>query len=65
MSAVHAVPLAFFASAGQAPLVPVQVSCRSHSPADGRQRVPAARLLHEVVLRDGWQDWQLFVAVFF
>src|SRR5207247_10930125 len=41
-SSVQLVPLAFKASAGQAVLVPVQVSARSHSPAAARQTVPAA-----------------------
>src|SRR5438445_5853440 len=41
LSAVHAVPLAFLASDGQALLVPVQVSARSHSPAAARHSVPA------------------------
>ena len=36
-SSVHAVPLAFFASAGQFGPVPGQVSARSHSPAAARQ----------------------------
>jgi len=38
-SSVHAVPLAFFASAGQLGPVPVQFSTWSHSPAAGRQGV--------------------------
>src|SRR5439155_4222093 len=41
-SSVQVVPLAFKASAGQAVLVPVQLSARSHSPAAARQTVPAA-----------------------
>src|SRR5438445_716974 len=41
LSAVHAVPFAFLASDGQALLVPVQVSARSHSPAAARHSVPA------------------------
>jgi hypothetical protein len=36
---VHAVPAAFFASAGQVALEPVQFSVRSHSPAAARQTV--------------------------
>src|SRR5437660_987027 len=36
-SSVHAVPFAFFASAGQLGLLPGQFSARSHSPADARQ----------------------------
>src|SRR5205823_259912 len=39
LSSVHAVPLAFFASAGQLGPVPVQFSTWSHSPAAGRQGV--------------------------
>ena len=38
-SSVHAVPLACFASAGQATLVPVQLSATSHSPAAARHTV--------------------------
>ena len=38
-SSVHAAPLACFASAGQATLVPVQASAASHSPAATRQTV--------------------------
>src|SRR5437879_6094263 len=41
-SSVQVVPLALKTSAGQAVLVPVQVSARSHSPAAARQTVPAA-----------------------
>jgi hypothetical protein len=41
-SSVHAVPLAFFTSAGHAVLEPVQLSARSHSPAAARHSVPAA-----------------------
>ena len=51
-------------SAGQAPLVPVHVSAESHTPAEERHVVPDATFVHAVVLRDGWQDWQLFGAVF-
>ena len=40
-SSVHAVPFGFFTSAGQAALVPVQVSARSHSPAAARHVVLA------------------------
>ena len=36
-SSAHAVPLAFFESAGQFGPVPGQFSARSHSPADARQ----------------------------
>jgi len=54
-----------FASAGQAPLVPVQLSAVSQTPAEARHGVPTATLLHAVVLLLGWQDWQLFGAVFF
>jgi hypothetical protein len=50
--------------AGHAPLVPVHVSARSHTPAEERHVVPDATFVHAVVLRDGWQDWQLFGAVF-
>ena len=38
-SSVHAVPLAFFASAGQLAEVPVHVSAKSHSPAAARHTV--------------------------
>ena len=38
-SSVHAVPLACFASPGQATLVPVQLSATSHSPAAARHMV--------------------------
>src|SRR5439155_25841230 len=38
-SSVHAVPLAFFASAGQFGPLPVQFSARSHSSAVGRHGV--------------------------
>src|SRR6266446_344459 len=41
-SSVHGVPLALKTSVGQAVLVPVQVSARSHSPAAARHTVPAA-----------------------
>lgn len=41
MSAEHAVPFDFFTSEGQVVDAPVQVSCRSHSPAVGRQTEPA------------------------
>src|SRR3989475_7815006 len=41
-SSVQVVPLALRTSVGQAVLVPVQVSARSHSPAAARQTVPAA-----------------------
>jgi len=51
-------------SAGHAPLVPVHVSATSQVPAEGRHVVPDATFVHAVVLRDGWQDWQLFGAVF-
>jgi hypothetical protein len=44
-SSVHAVPLVFFASLGQLPLVPEHVSATSHSPADARQTVLADRNL--------------------
>ena len=54
-----------FASAGQAPLVPVQLSAVSQTTAEARHGVPTATLLHAVVLLLGWQDWQLFGAVFF
>jgi len=64
-SDVHGVPARVRASAGHAPLLPVQVSCGSHSPVDARQSVPDATLLHAVQLSDGWQDWQLFGAAFF
>jgi hypothetical protein len=40
-SSVQAVPLTFLASAGQLADEPVQVSARSHSPADARQTVAA------------------------
>src|SRR5205823_6121845 len=42
-SSVQAVPLAFFVSAGQAALDPVQNSAGSHSPAEARQSVVARR----------------------
>src|SRR5205807_9543788 len=42
LSSVQAVPAAFFASAGQLALEPVQVSATSHSPAAARHVVPAA-----------------------
>ena len=51
-------------SAGQAPLVPVHVSAVSHTPAEVRHVVPDATFVHAVVLTLGWQDWQLFGAVF-
>ena len=38
---MHAVPLAFLASAGQAALLPVQLSATSHSPAAPRHTVLA------------------------
>src|SRR5919197_4328768 len=38
---MHAVPLTFFASAGQVALLPVQFSATSHSPAAARHRVLA------------------------
>ena len=38
-SSVHPVPVACFASAGQATLVPVQLSAASHSPAAARHPV--------------------------
>src|SRR5437667_447228 len=41
-SSVQVVPLALKTSVGQAVLVPVQLSARSHSPAAARQTVPAA-----------------------
>src|SRR5206468_800120 len=41
VSAVHAVPAGCLASAGQAVLVPVQVSAMSHPPTAARQTVPA------------------------
>jgi hypothetical protein len=51
--------------AGHAPLVPVHVSARSQVPAEGRHVVPDATFVQAVVLTLGWQDWQLFGAVFF
>src|SRR5262249_19663156 len=39
LSAVHAVPLVFLASAGQVAAFPGQFSTRSHSPAAARQTV--------------------------
>src|SRR5207244_7895796 len=41
VSAVQAVPLVFFVSAGQVVLAPVHSSSRSHSPAAARQTAPA------------------------
>src|SRR6266404_5447814 len=41
-SSVQVVPLALKTSVGQAVLVPVQLSARSHSPAAARHAVPAA-----------------------
>src|SRR5439155_15925905 len=41
-SSEHGVPDRDFASTGQVPLAPVHVSAGSHSPAEGRQSVPAS-----------------------
>src|SRR5206468_9884868 len=51
-------------SAGHAPLVPVHVSAVSQTPAEERHDVPDATFVQAVVLTVGWQDWQLFGAVF-
>jgi hypothetical protein len=40
LSAVHVVPFALYASAGQVALAPLQVSAKSHSPAEARHCVP-------------------------
>jgi len=63
-SEVHAVPADFFVS-GHVALVPVQVSPTSHSPPEARHDMPAVTFVHAVLLTLGWQDWQLFGAVFF